>query len=78
MVSEQTEQPEQPDAPAAGAEPAALRGEVHHHGSAPNGVTVLNDSYNATPDSMRVAFETLRDLAAAEPHRRRVVVPRGN
>jgi len=58
----------------AGAEPVALRGEVHHHGSAPNGVTVLNDSYNANPDSMRVAFETLRDLAAAEPHRRRVVV----
>ncbi len=30
----------------------------------PDGVTVLDDAYNASPESMRAAFRALRDLAA--------------
>ncbi|MDF5756859.1 UDP-N-acetylmuramoyl-tripeptide--D-alanyl-D-alanine ligase [Spongiactinospora sp. TRM90649] len=37
----------------------------------PDGVTVMNDAYNANPDSMRAAFATLGDLGR---HRRRFAV----
>jgi UDP-N-acetylmuramoyl-tripeptide--D-alanyl-D-alanine ligase len=40
-------------------EPADMRGQII---VAPGGFTVINDSYNAAPDSMRVALELLMDL----------------
>ena len=44
------------------------RMEVHDRA---DGVTVVNDAYNANPDSMRAALEALRSIgAAAQPHRR--------
>jgi UDP-N-acetylmuramoyl-tripeptide--D-alanyl-D-alanine ligase len=35
--------------------------------SRPDGVLVINDAYNANPDSMRVAIETLGELGRARP-----------
>ncbi|HVD23062.1 MAG TPA: UDP-N-acetylmuramoyl-tripeptide--D-alanyl-D-alanine ligase [Lapillicoccus sp.] len=44
------------------------RMEVHER---PDGVTVVNDAYNANPDSMRAALEALRSIGrGAQPHRR--------
>ena len=44
------------------------RMEIHER---PDGVTVVNDAYNANPDSMRAALETLRSIGrAAQPRRR--------
>ncbi|HEY6743433.1 MAG TPA: UDP-N-acetylmuramoyl-tripeptide--D-alanyl-D-alanine ligase [Lapillicoccus sp.] len=44
------------------------RMEVHER---PDGVTVVNDAYNANPDSMRAALEALRSIGrAAQPRRR--------
>jgi UDP-N-acetylmuramoyl-tripeptide--D-alanyl-D-alanine ligase len=47
----------------------AMRMEIQQ---APDGVTLLNDAYNAAPDSMRAALQTLVQLAADE--RRAVAV----
>jgi len=58
----------------AGVKPMPMRSEVCHYGSLDQGVTVLNDSYNANPDSMCAAFETLEELASFDPRRRCVVV----
>jgi UDP-N-acetylmuramoyl-tripeptide--D-alanyl-D-alanine ligase len=44
------------------------RMEIHER---PDGVTVVNDAYNANPDSMRAALEALRSIGrAAQPRRR--------
>jgi UDP-N-acetylmuramoyl-tripeptide--D-alanyl-D-alanine ligase len=40
----------------------------------PSGVIVLNDAYNANPDSMRAALETLADLGRRRPGSRTVAV----
>jgi UDP-N-acetylmuramoyl-tripeptide--D-alanyl-D-alanine ligase len=40
----------------------------------PVGVTVLNDAYNANPDSMRAALETLADLGRRGAERRTIAV----
>ncbi len=41
---------------------------------APGGVTVVNDSYNANPDSMRVALKSLAALGRGRPGARTVAV----
>jgi UDP-N-acetylmuramoyl-tripeptide--D-alanyl-D-alanine ligase len=48
------------------------RMEVHHRA---DGLTVINDSYNANPDSMRAALEAL--VAVGEPRGRRTVAVLG-
>jgi UDP-N-acetylmuramoyl-tripeptide--D-alanyl-D-alanine ligase len=40
----------------------------------PLGVTVLNDAYNANPDSMRAALQTLADLGRRRPGSRTIAV----
>src|SRR4051812_17748487 len=40
----------------------------------PSGIVVLNDAYNANPDSMRAALETLADLGRRRPGSRLVAV----
>ena len=40
----------------------------------PDGLTVVNDAYNANPDSMRAALEALAAIGAGGPVRRRVAV----
>lgn len=35
-----------------------------------NGITVINDAYNANPESMRAALKTLAQLGSREPRRR--------
>jgi UDP-N-acetylmuramoyl-tripeptide--D-alanyl-D-alanine ligase len=40
----------------------------------PSGVTVVNDAYNANPDSMRAALETLADLGRRHPGSRTIAV----
>ena len=37
-----------------------------HEGA--DGVVVLNDSYNASPEAMRAALKTLVEVAAGAPH----------
>jgi UDP-N-acetylmuramoyl-tripeptide--D-alanyl-D-alanine ligase len=41
---------------------------------APTGVTVLNDAYNANPDSVRAALQTLADLGQHRPGGRTIAV----
>jgi len=43
----------------------------------PDGVTVVNDAYNANPDSMRAALKTLAVLGASGPTNRRTVAVLG-
>jgi UDP-N-acetylmuramoyl-tripeptide--D-alanyl-D-alanine ligase len=40
----------------------------------PDGVLILNDAYNANPDSMHAALDTLSSVAAARPHGRAIAV----
>ena len=55
-----------------GAEPASRwRMEPHQ---LPDGVLVLNDAYNANPDSMRAALDTLAEITRARPGRRAIAV----
>jgi UDP-N-acetylmuramoyl-tripeptide--D-alanyl-D-alanine ligase len=49
----------------------AMRMEVAHR---PDGATILNDTYNAAPDSMRAALDTLQRMAGS---RRRAVAVLG-
>jgi len=48
----------------AGAEPPPMRVAVEELA---NGVRLVNDCYNANPDSMRAAFETLRSVGEGRP-----------
>ena len=47
-------------------EPAPMRGRRFEH----NGITIIDDCYNANPDAVRAMLETLRDM----PARRRIAV----
>lgn len=38
------------------------------------GIVLVDDSYNASPSSMMAAFEKMRELKSAQPHRRTVAV----
>ena len=50
--------------------PADMRQNIRHTG----GVTVIEDCYNAAPESMRAALSVLTTVAAQVPHARRVAV----
>ena len=50
------------------------RMEVHERG---DGVTVINDAYNANPDSMRAALETMAAVAGVGADRRRTIAVLG-
>jgi len=54
----------------ANAQPAPMRMAIQR---LPNGITLINDAYNANPDSMAAALDTLADLPAPD-HARRVAV----
>jgi len=56
------------------AEPVPGRSDVQQYGSCDCPVTVLDDSYNANPDSVQAAMAALVVLSSAEPSRRCVVV----
>jgi UDP-N-acetylmuramoyl-tripeptide--D-alanyl-D-alanine ligase len=49
----------------ANAQPAAMRQEIHETAG---GVTIVNDTYNANPDSMRAALALLARLPHTRPH----------
>ena len=50
------------------------REEVVGSGAGAGGIRVINDAYNANPESVLAAFATLREVAACTPHHRRVVI----
>ncbi|MAE66136.1 MAG: hypothetical protein CMJ18_17840 [Phycisphaeraceae bacterium] len=52
------------------ARPAPMRGQVMRIGSSSRGVVLINDAYNANPDSMRAAL----DMLAEHPADRRVAI----
>jgi UDP-N-acetylmuramoyl-tripeptide--D-alanyl-D-alanine ligase len=56
------------------ARPVAMRLNILHLGTAAEPVVVVNDAYNANPDSVAGALATLRQMALPRPGGRRVLI----